>query len=96
MKPQTIADLQLAIPKILEQVPYLKLLVLFGSRSRGNHFLSSDWDFALLFNEDLREQYEPGGGCRVSASQTLLTHKFWSSVKALRRSKVLFFYHEWA
>jgi uncharacterized protein len=62
MPPHSLTDLQLALPKILEQVPYLKLLVLFGSRARGNHFPSSDWDFALLFDEDLRKQYEPGSG----------------------------------
>lgn len=56
----SITDIQLAIPQILEQVPYLKLLVLFGSRARGDHFPSSDWDFALLFDEKLRQQYEPG------------------------------------
>lgn len=62
MQLQSIADIQSALPKILEQVPYLKLLVLFGSRARGDHFPSSDWDFALLFDEELRQQYEPGGG----------------------------------
>lgn len=62
MKPQTADDLRSAIPKILEQVPYLKLLVLFGSRARGDNFPSSDWDFALLFDEDLRKQYESRGG----------------------------------
>jgi hypothetical protein len=62
MSPQSIADIQLAIPQIVEQVPYLKLLILFGSRARGDHFPSSDWDFALLFDEELRQQYEPGKG----------------------------------
>jgi predicted nucleotidyltransferase len=50
MPPQSSADIQAAIPQILEQVPYLKLLVLFGSRARGDAFPSSDWDFALLFD----------------------------------------------
>lgn len=62
MPPQSITDLQAVVPKILEQVPYLTLLVLFGSRARGNYHPASDWDFAMLFNEDLRKQYEPGGG----------------------------------
>ncbi len=62
MPPRSIADIQSAIPQILEQVPYLKLLILFGSRARGDHFPSSDWDFALLFDEELRQQYEPGRG----------------------------------
>jgi predicted nucleotidyltransferase len=72
MKPQTIDDLQWVIPNILEQVPYLKLLVLFGSRARGDNFPSSDWDFALLFDEDLRKQYEPGGGWNCYRSWVVL------------------------
>jgi uncharacterized protein len=62
MPPESIADIQSAIPQILEQIPYLRLLILFGSRARGDHFPSSDWDFALLFDEELRQQYEPGKG----------------------------------
>ncbi len=62
MQPVLVTDIRSAIPKILEQVPYLKLLILFGSRARGEHFPSSDWDFAVLFDEELRQQYEPGGG----------------------------------
>jgi uncharacterized protein len=58
----SIDDVRAAIPKILEKVPYLRLLVLFGSRARGDSYSSSDWDFALLFDEDLRSQYEIGGG----------------------------------
>lgn len=58
----SITHIQSAIPKIIEQIPYLKLLILFGSRARGDNFPSSDWDFALLFDEELRQQYEPDGG----------------------------------
>jgi predicted nucleotidyltransferase len=52
---------KLAIPSIVEQVPYLKLLVLFGSRSRDDNHPNSDWDFAVLYDEDLRQHYETGG-----------------------------------
>jgi predicted nucleotidyltransferase len=52
---------KLAIPSIVEQVPYLKLLVLFGSRSRADNHPNSDWDFAVLYDEDLRQHYETGG-----------------------------------
>jgi uncharacterized protein len=65
-------DIQSAIPEILEQIPYVKLLVLFGSRARGDHSLSSDWDFALLFDEELRQQYEPGGGWNCYRSWSVL------------------------
>ncbi len=72
MQPQLIAHVQSVIPQILEQVPYLKLLVLFGSRARGDNFPSSDWDFALLFDEELRQQYEPSGGWNCYRSWVVL------------------------
>lgn len=62
MQTQSINDIKSKIPQLLEQVPYLKLLVLFGSRARGDYQPSSDWDFAMLFDEELRQQYEPKGG----------------------------------
>jgi predicted nucleotidyltransferase len=62
MQTQSIDDVRAKIPELLEQVPYLKLLVLFGSRARGNYQSSSDWDFAMLFDEELRQQYEAKGG----------------------------------
>jgi uncharacterized protein len=71
MQPVLVADIQSAIPEILEQVPYLKLLVLFGSRARGD-YSSSDWDFAFLFDEELRQQYEPGGGWNCYRSWSIL------------------------
>jgi uncharacterized protein len=37
--------------KILEKIPYLKLLVLFGSRATGNDHINSDWDFAVLYDD---------------------------------------------
>jgi uncharacterized protein len=61
MQPQTLDDIKSAIPGILEQVPYLKLAVLFGSRARGDHDASSDWDIAVLYDEDQRKEYEKGG-----------------------------------
>jgi len=57
----SIDDVKAKIPELLEQVPYLKLLVLFGSRAREDNQESSDWDFAMLFDEDLRKQHESGG-----------------------------------
>lgn len=54
-------DLAAAIPAILEQAPYIQLLVLFGSRARGTAEQSSDWDFAFLCDEEQRKQYESDG-----------------------------------
>ena len=61
MQNKSIDDLRLAIPKIVEEIPYLKLLVLFGSRARGDDDTKSDWDFAFSCDEELRKQYENGG-----------------------------------
>jgi predicted nucleotidyltransferase len=36
---------------LLEKLPNLKLLILFGSRARGEHKPDSDWDFAVLYEE---------------------------------------------
>ncbi len=61
MPPQSFDDLKSVISCILEQVPYLKLLVLFGSRARGDADENSDWDFAVLYDEELRKHYEKSG-----------------------------------
>lgn len=60
-QPKTLDDLIAKIPSILQEVPYLTLLVLFGSRARGDHDVKSDWDFAFLCDEQMHKQYETGG-----------------------------------
>jgi uncharacterized protein len=42
--------------QISEQHPTLKLLVLFGSRARGDHDHNSDWDIAFLFDLENAER----------------------------------------
>jgi predicted nucleotidyltransferase len=61
MQPQTLDDVKSVTPRILEQLPYLKLMILFGSRARGDHDEASDWDIAVLYDEEQREEYEKGG-----------------------------------
>ncbi|MCA6586203.1 MAG: nucleotidyltransferase domain-containing protein [Pseudanabaena sp. M051S1SP1A06QC] len=51
----TISSLRDAAVQIREQVPYLKMLVLFGSRACGDYREDSDWDFAVLYDETLQE-----------------------------------------
>ncbi len=72
MKPQIFTVLKPKIPQLTEQIPYLELLVVFGSRAKGNHNPSSDWDFALLFDEQQRQQYESGGGWNCYRSMIIL------------------------
>ena len=55
MKTLTIEELQTLCPKFFEKIPYLKMLALFGSRATGHVHAESDWDFAALYDEELRK-----------------------------------------
>lgn len=57
----SLDDLVTLAPFVAEQVPYLQLLILFGSRARDDSNKESDWDFAVLYDEILREEYEKNG-----------------------------------
>jgi uncharacterized protein (DUF433 family)/predicted nucleotidyltransferase len=57
----SVDDLASLIPSVLAQAPYITLLVLFGSRARGDADSGSDWDFAFLCDEEQRKSYETGG-----------------------------------
>ncbi|MFH7241357.1 MAG: nucleotidyltransferase domain-containing protein [Spirulina sp.] len=58
MQSPSLTEIQSKIPRVVEQTPYLKLLVLFGSRATANDTENSDWDFAVLYDEELRHLYE--------------------------------------
>lgn len=57
MKTPTLEELKALSPKLIEKIPYLKMLVLFGSRARGDTHVNSDWDFAALYDEEIRKSY---------------------------------------
>lgn len=57
MKTPTIAELREFAQQIPEEIPYLKMLILFGSRATGNINAKSDWDFAVLYDQEQREAY---------------------------------------
>jgi uncharacterized protein len=52
----TLTELQEIASQLPDQIPYLKMLILFGSRARGDTHAKSDWDFAALYDEKLREE----------------------------------------
>jgi predicted nucleotidyltransferase len=56
-KTLTITELKALSPQISEKIPYLKMLVLFGSRATGRVHAESDWDFAALYDEEIRRAY---------------------------------------
>ena len=45
-----IENLKNLAQQLPEKIPYLKMLVLFGSRATGNASNHSDWDFAVLYD----------------------------------------------
>lgn len=53
----SFSDLKKLSSQLPEKIPYLKMLVLFGSRARGDTHAKSDWDFAALYDEEIRKKY---------------------------------------
>lgn len=47
--------------EIVQKIPYLKMLILFGSRVRGDNHCKSDWDFAILYEQPFKENNSPEG-----------------------------------
>ena len=48
-----LSKLSIELP---EKIPYLNMLVLFGSRARGDTHAKSDWDFAALYDREIRHR----------------------------------------
>jgi len=44
-------ELILFASQIPTKIPSLEMLIIFGSRARGNTHVNSDWDFAILYNQ---------------------------------------------
>ncbi|AFZ00740.1 type VII toxin-antitoxin system MntA family adenylyltransferase antitoxin [Calothrix sp. PCC 6303] len=57
MNTPTIEKLKQLAQQIPEKIPYLKMLVLFGSRATGETHVNSDWDFAVLIDKAQQEIY---------------------------------------
>lgn len=55
MKTSSLTELKTLSQQLPEKIPYLKMLVLFGSRARGDTHAKSDWDFAALYDEEMRK-----------------------------------------
>lgn len=57
MKSLILEEIKALSPQIVERIPYLKMLVLFGSQARGKTHDKSDLDFAALYDETIRESH---------------------------------------
>lgn len=72
----TIAELKEVSQQIPEKIPYLKILVLFGSRATGNIHQNSDWDFAVLYDEELRKTHTQNNGFSLFELPVLIGELF--------------------
>ncbi len=52
-----MTDLADKITPLAEQLPNLQMLILFGSRARGEHRPDSDWDLAISHDETNRQTH---------------------------------------
>lgn len=57
METLTIEKLRELSGQLPDKISYLKMLVLFGSRATGNTHKNSDWDFAVLCDEEERNAH---------------------------------------
>jgi uncharacterized protein len=57
MNTPTIEEIKQLAQQIPEKIPYLKMLVLFGSRATGKVHANSDWDFAVLIDKEQEKIY---------------------------------------
>lgn len=55
MNTESQFNLKQVASQLQEKIPYLKMLVLFGSRATGKTHAKSDWDFATLYDEENRK-----------------------------------------
>lgn len=60
METPTLEKLKALSPQLPEKIPYLKMLVLFGSTT-GHVHANSNWDFAALYDEEIRKNYRKNG-----------------------------------
>ncbi|MGL5509590.1 MAG: type VII toxin-antitoxin system MntA family adenylyltransferase antitoxin [Microcoleaceae cyanobacterium] len=51
----TILEIKTLAQQIPKKIPYIKTLILFGSRARGDIHADSDWDFAVFYDRTIRE-----------------------------------------
>lgn len=75
METPTVEKLKALSPQVSEKIPYLKMLVLFGSRATGHVRTESDWDFAALYDEKIRQDYMKDAWSWFEVT-TILSHLF--------------------
>jgi uncharacterized protein len=57
----SLLKLQKLSPTLAQQIPFLKLLILFGSRATGQNHEDSDYDFALIYDREIYQDWKRKG-----------------------------------
>ena len=57
-----LLQLQKLAPDLARQLPFLRLLILFGSRATEQIHEDSDYDFALIYDPEIYRDWKKNGG----------------------------------
>jgi predicted nucleotidyltransferase len=57
----SLSELKQLVPNLVQEIPFLKLLILFGSRATGQNHEDSDYDFALICDQQIYQDWKKKG-----------------------------------
>lgn len=58
---RSLSELKQLTSNLVEEIPFLKLLILFGSRSTEQNYEDSDYDFALICDQEIYQDWKRKG-----------------------------------
>jgi uncharacterized protein len=58
---RSLSELKQLAPNLVQEIPFLKLLILFGSRATGQNHEDSDYDFALICDRQIYQDWKKKG-----------------------------------
>lgn len=58
---RSLSELKQLVPNLVQEIPFLKLLILFGSRATGQNHEDSDYDFALICDRQIYQDWKKKG-----------------------------------
>jgi uncharacterized protein len=58
---RSLSELKQLVPNLVQEIPFLKLLILFGSRATGQNHEDSDYDFALIYDREIYRNWKTKG-----------------------------------
>ncbi len=58
---RSLPELKQLAPNLVQEIPFLKLLILFGSRATGQNNEDSDYDFALICDQEIYQDWKKKG-----------------------------------